>query len=80
VLVKIYSSKHTDTPDGRCAVVQYCADYETVFGSYTETLTGWTTMLFGDDQMAVTSDTGKIDAPTEPVRSNVGSPMASILL
>lgn len=58
-----------DTPDGRSALVRYCADHETVFGPYTATVTEWAAILFGGDQMAVNLDTGTIEAPAELIHS-----------
>lgn len=57
-----------DTPEGRFAVVQYCADHETVFGPYTATVTEWATILFGTDTVAVNLDTGTIEALAEPAQ------------
>ena len=59
-----------DTPDGRFALVQYCADHETTFGPYTATPTEWAQILFGHDQLAVNIETGTIDLVSEPARQN----------
>jgi hypothetical protein len=59
-----------DTPDGRFALVRYCADHETVFGPHPATMEEWVRILCGNDRAAVDLDTDTSMVPSEPGISN----------
>jgi len=60
----------SDTPQGRFALVQHCAEQETVFGPHMADMHEWARILFGEKTVAVNVTTGTIDRLEETARSN----------
>jgi hypothetical protein len=59
-----------DTPEGRFALVTYCAVHETVFAACRATMGEWAMILFGGDDVVVDLQRGTIERPREPETTN----------
>ncbi len=47
------SSVFPNTPEGRLALVNYCAEHETTFGDHHADAEAWATILFGDASVGI---------------------------
>ena len=54
------SPAFADTPEGRLALVNWCAENETTFGDHKADAEAWAAILFGDEPAMVTSD-GRVE-------------------
>lgn len=54
------SSVFPDTPEGRWALVHYCAQFQTVFADRRVNPEAWAELLFGDSLAVVDAESGRV--------------------